>query len=245
LNYPAAVYRFTFEKRISCYLFCSVILLNAQSTSAFFSNDRIDDNFSYRSLHVEKLETKTKSKRKTKRGGCYLVGEIVNDTNIVQEDVSVTFYAFDFFDHSLWKQTVRINIVDPYYKSGKGFSFRKKLCNCEDPAKFQFKVTGVKGKDHKKTIPDKPKPKSKTKSKTDSKSKNSESMNGWKKGDSGYVDLITTPVAPIQKYLIILTNGNQIFTDSCREHDNMVLFNQDGGEVRIRKDMISGVRKLN
>lgn len=243
LKYPAAVYRFTFGKRISCYLFCFVIFLNVHSASAFFSNDRIDDDFSYRSLHVEKMETKSKSKRKTKRGGCYLVGEIANNTNAVQEDISVTFYAFDFFDHSLWKQTVHINIVDPFYKSGKGFSFRKKLCNCEEPAKFQFKVTGVKGKNHKKTIPDKPK--SKTKSKIDSKSKDSESVNGRQKGDSGSVDSITMPVAPILKYLIILKNGNQIFTDSYRERDNTVFFNKDGGEVQISKDKVSEIRKLN
>ena len=70
-------------------------------------------------------------------------------------------------------------------------------------------------------------------------------MNSRQKGDSGSVDLITTPVAPIQKYLIILTNGNQIFTDSCREQDKMVFFNKDGGEVQISKDKVSEIRKLN
>lgn len=149
---PAAIYRFTFGKRISCCLFCSFILLNAHGASAFFSSGKINEDFSYRSLHVEILETKTKSKAKTKRSGCYLVGEILNNTNIVQEGVSVTFYAVDFFDHSLWKQTVRIDIADPFYKSGKGCSFRKKLHSCDEPAKFRFKVTGVKRDEAKKAI---------------------------------------------------------------------------------------------
>jgi hypothetical protein len=239
LNYPAATYRFTFGKRISCYLLCSVILLNAQSSLAFFSNGKINDDISYRSLHVEILETKTKTKSKTKRGGCYLVGEILNNTNIVQDGVSVTFYAFDFFDHSLWKQTVRINILDPFYKSGKGFSFRKKLSNCEEPAKFQFKVTGVKREDFKKAIKDNPNPK------TNSNTKDPGSVDSRQKGDSGTVDIITTPIVPIQKYLIILTNGKEISTDSCREQDNMVFLNKDGGEVQISKDKVSEIRKQN
>jgi hypothetical protein len=136
-------------KRISFFLLCSIVLLNAHSALAFFSNGRIDDDFSYRSLRVEI--------QKTKSGGCYLEGEILNNTNVIQEDVSVTFYAYDFFDHSLWKQTIRIDILDPFYKSRKGHSFRKKLSRCDMPAKFQFKVSGVKGKAAKKMIPVKPK----------------------------------------------------------------------------------------
>ena len=239
LKYPAAICFFTFGKRISYFLLCSIILLNAHSASAFFSDDRIDDNFSYRSLHVEILKTKTKSKSKTKRDGCYLVGEILNNTNIVQEDISVTLYAYDFFDHSLWKQTIRIDIIDPFYNSRKGHSFRNKLSRCDVPAKFQFKVSGVKGKAAQKAIHEKPK------SKIKSKPKDSESMNSRQKADSGSVDLITTPVAPIQKYLIILTNGNQIFTDSYREQDNVLFFNKNGGQVQISKDKISEIRKLN
>jgi len=158
LQYPSAICFFAFGKRISYFLLCSIILLKAHSALAFFSDDRIDDNFSYRSLHVEILKTKTKTK--SKRDGCYLVGEILNNTNIVQEDVSVTFYAYDFFDHTLWKQTVRIDIIDPFYNSRKGHAFRKKLSRCDVPAKFQFKVSGVKGKIAKKTIPVKPKFKS-------------------------------------------------------------------------------------
>ena len=238
LKYPAAICCFTFGKRISYFLLCSIILLYAHSASAFFSDDRIDDNFSYRSLHVEILKTKTKSK--TKRDGCYLVGEILNNTNIIQEGVTVTFYAYDFFDHTLWKQTIHIDIIDPFYNSRKGHAFRKKLSSCDVPAKFQFKVSGVKGKDAKKAIQDKPKSKTKSKS-----AKDSESMNSRQKGDSGSVDLITTPVVPIQKYLIILTNGKEISTDSYREQDNMVFFNKDGGEVQISKDKVSEIRKLN
>lgn len=252
MNYPDAIYRFTFGKRISCYLFCSVILLYAHSAWAFFSDGKIDDDFSYRSLHVEKLETKTKSKskskskRKTKHGGCYLVGEILNNTNIVQEDVSVTFYAFDFFDHSLWKQTVRIDIVDPFYKSGKGHSFRKILYNCEVPAKFQFKVTGVKKEEVKKAIKSKPKPKPSPKPNVNTKSTSidSESMNTRKKSDSGAADAIVTPVTPVPKYLIILTNGKEIPADSYREQDDEVFFYKNGGEVRISKGSVSEIRKL-
>jgi hypothetical protein len=239
LNYPAADYRFTFGKKISCYLFCSVILLNAHGASAFFSNGKINEDFSYRSLHVEILETKTKSKTKTKRSCCYLVGEILNNTNLVQEGVSVTFYAHDFFDHTLWKQTIHIDIIDPYYNSRKGHAFQKKLPSCEEPAKFQFKVTGVKKKDAKKVIPDK--------SKTKSKPKDPESMNSRQKDDSGagVMSDAATPVVPIQNYLIILTNGKEISTESYREQDNMVFFKKDGGEVRINKDKISEIRKLN
>lgn len=237
LKYPAAICFFTFGKRISYFLLCSIILLNAHSASAFFSDDRIDENFSYRSLHVEILKTKTKTK--TKRDGCYLVGEILNNSNIVQEGISVTLYAYDFFDHTLWKQTIHVDIIDPYYNCRKGHAFRKKLSSCEVPAKFQFKVSGVKGKAAHKAIHEKPK------SKTKSKPKDPESINSRQQGDSGSVDLITTPVAPTQKYLIILTNGYQIFTDSYREQDNVLFFNKNGGQVQISKDKISEIRKLN
>jgi hypothetical protein len=243
LKYPAAIYRFIFGKRISYFLLCSIILLNAHSASAFFSDDRIDDNLSYRSLHVEILKTKTKSKSKTKRDGCYLVGEILNNTIVTQEGVTVTFYAYDFFDHTLWKQTIHIDIIDPFYNSKKGHAFRKKLCSCDVPAKFQFKVSGVKGKAAKKAIHEKPK--SKIKSETKSRPKDPELMDGRQKSDSGAVDLTITPVVPVQNYLIILTNRKEIRTDSYREQDNMVFFNKDGGEVQISKDKISEIRKLN
>ena len=121
LKYPAAICFFTFGKRISYFLLCSIILLNAHSASAFFSDDRIDENFSYRSLHVEILKTKTKGK--SKRDGCYLVGEILNNTIVTQEGVTVTLYAYDFFDHTLWKQTIHIDIIDPYYNPYSGRCF--------------------------------------------------------------------------------------------------------------------------
>jgi hypothetical protein len=241
LKYQAVIGGFISGVRISYCLFCSIILLYANSASAFFSDDRIDDNFSYRSLHVEILKTKTKRKSKTKHDGCYLVGEILNKTNVTQEGVSVTFYAYDFFDHTLWKQTIHIDIIDPYYNSRKGHAFQKKLPSCEEPAKFQFKVTGVKKKDTKKVIPDKPK------SKTKSKPKDPESMHSRQKDDSG-ADVISgaaTPVVTIQNYLIILTNGKEISTESYREQDNMLFFKKGGGEVRINKDKISEIRKLN
>ena len=247
MNSLDAIYRFTFGKRISCYLFCSVILLNAHSASAFFSDDRIDDNFSYRSLHVEilKTKTKTKSKSKTKRDGCYLVGEILNNTNMTQEGVSVTFYAYDFFNHTLWKQMIHIDIIDPFYNSRKGHSFHKKLHSCEVPAKFQFKVTGVKREDTQKAIKNKPKTKPNRKTKPEPNIKDSESMDRRQKSDSGTVDLITTPVVPIRKYLIILTNRKEISTDSYREKDNVVIFYQDGNEVQISKDKVFEIRKQN
>jgi hypothetical protein len=239
LNCPAANYRFTFGKRISCCLFYSVILLNAHGASAFFSNGKINEDLSYRSLHVEILEMKTKSK--TKRGGCYLVGEILNNTNFVQEDVSVTFYAFDFFDHSLWKQTVRIDILDPYNNKGKGCSFRKKLHTCEVPAKFQFKVTGVKREEVKKAFKFKADPRHNTKSTPNA----SESMDSRQKSDSSAVDTITTPVVPTQNYLIVLTNGKNITSESYREEGNMVFLYKNGGEVQISKEMISEIKTMN
>gem|GEM_PF-2283993 len=231
LKYPSAMYCFIFGKRISCFLLCSIMVLYAHSALAFFSNDKIDDNFSFRSLRVEIP--------KINRGGCYIEGEILNNSNITQEDVAVTFYAYDFFDHSLWKQTVQIGIIDPFCNSRKGYHFRKKLSSCDMPAKFRFKVSGVKRKDAKKVFPDKPKSESKPKS----KSKDSDSMDSRQKSDFGSVDSITMPVVPIQKYLITLTNGKKISTDSCREHDNIVYFNKDGGEVRISKDKVSEIRR--
>jgi hypothetical protein len=239
LNCPAANYRFTFGKRIPFCLIYFVILLNTHDASAFFSNGKINDDFSYRSLHVEMLETKTKSK--TKRGGCYLVGEILNNTNFVQEDVSVTLYAFDFFDHSLWKQTVRIDILDPFYNNGKGCSFRKKLNVCEVPAKFQFKVTGVKREEVKKASKIKPDPRHSTKSTT----RDSRSMDSRQKNDPSTFDTITKPAVPTQNYLIILTNGKKITSESCREEGDMVFLNKNGGEVQISKEKISEIKKLN
>ena len=237
LKYQAVIGGFISGVRISYCLFCSIILLYAHSALAFFSDDRIDDDFSYRSLHVEILKTKTKGKSKTKRDGCYLVGEILNNTNVTQEGVSVTFYAHDFFDHTLWKQTIHIDIIDPFYNSRKGHTFQKKLPSCEEPAKFQFKVSGVKKKDAKKVIPDKPK----------SRYKDSVSRNSRQKDDLGadFIPDAARSVVPIQNYLIILTNGKEIRTDSYREQDNMVFFNKDGGEVRISKDKISEIRKRN
>ena len=233
LKYPSAMYCFIFGKRISCFLLCSIMVLYAHSALAFFSNDKIDDNFSFRSLRVEMP--------KIKQGGCYFEGEILNNSNITQESVTVTFYAYDFFDHSLWKQTVQIGIIDPFCNSRKGYHFRKKLSRCDMPAKFQFKVSGAKKKDTQKAFPDKLESKSKSKP----KSKDSDSMDSSQKRAFGSVDSITTPDVPIRKYLITLTNGKKISTDSCREHDNIVYFDRDGGEVRISKDKVSEIRQQN
>jgi hypothetical protein len=48
-----------------------------------------------------------------------------------------------------------------------------------------------------------------------------------------------------RKYLIILTNGKEISTNSCWQQDNVVYFYQGGGEVQISKDKVSEIRKLN
>lgn len=240
LKFSAAICWFFFGKKIHYFLLCAIIFLYAPGASAFFSNGRIDDDFSYRSLRVEMI--------KTKSGGCILEGEILNKTSIIQEDISVTFYAYDFFDHALWKEIVHIDIVDPFYNGGKGYYFRKKLRRCDMPAKFQFKVSGVKKKDVKKVIKDKPKnkpsnPKTNPEPSPKSNTENSESMGSLEKRDSGAVDFITTPVVPTQKYLITLTNGKLIITESCRELDDDVVFYQNGGEVRISKDKVSEIRK--
>ena len=152
-------------------------------------------------------------------------------------------FIFDFnrFDHTLWKQTIHIDIIDPFYNSRKGHSFQKKLSRCDVPAKFQFKVSGVKGKEAKKAIQEKPK------AKTKSKPKDPESINSRQKRDlnADIMSSFETPVVPIRKYLIILTNGKEVATDSFREQDNMVIFHQDGGEIQISRDKVSEIRKLN
>jgi len=249
LKDPAAMCGFIFGKRILCFLLSPIILLYAHNASAFFSDGKIDDDFSYRSLRIEML--------KTKRANCVLEGEILNNTGVTQEDIAITFYAYDFFGHSLWKQIVRIDLVDSYNKGGKGRPFRIKMRHCEMPAKFQFKVSGVRKEDVGKATADKP------------KSKKSVSRNTRQKDDSGAGDFHTgqakspkdspardsaiskdgvpgaeTTVVPIRKYLIILTNGKEIATDSYREQDNMVFFYKDGGEVQISKEKVSEIRKL-
>jgi hypothetical protein len=249
LKYPAAICCSFFGKRRSYFLLCSLILFHAHGASAFFSDGKINDDFSYRSLRVEML--------KTKHGKCYLEGEILNNTNITQEDIAITFYAYDFFDHSLWKQIVHIDIVDPFYDSRKGRHFRKKMRHCDMPAKFQFKVTGVKEKEAKKTIAEKPKSKKSVleKSRKNENSDPDDLHPGHGKRPSvshpqavtprdGTLDA-SAPVVPIQRYLIILTNGKTITTDSCREQDNAVFFNKEGGEVQISKDKVSEIRKQN
>ncbi len=233
LKYFAAICCFISGKRISYFLLGSIMFLSARSAVAFFSDGKIDDDLSYRSLRVEMP--------KTNQRGCYLEGEIINNTNMAQEGVAITFYAYDFFDHSLWKETIHIDIIDRFYSSGKGRHFRKKLRSCDMPAKFQFKVTGVKGKDAKKIVKEKPG----TKHKYKPKSKDFESMDNRPKSDTGAVDIITTPAVPIQKYVIILTNGKKITAESCREEGNMVFLNKDGGEFRISKEKISEIRKPN
>ena len=151
LSEPTIRFRLFFGKQSLFFLICFTILLNNRVAEAFFSNDRIDEDFSYRSLRVEMPEA---DKR-----GCYLEGEILNNTSMTQEGVSITFYAYDFFDHVLWKEAIRIDIIDPYYRIGKGHAFRKKLHSCQMPAKFQFKVSGVKGKDANKAVKNKSKSK--------------------------------------------------------------------------------------
>jgi hypothetical protein len=250
LHYLSDRFFFIFIKKVKYFLLCSILLLYAHSVWAFFSDGKIDDNFSYRSLRIEM--------DKSKKKGCYLEGEIINNTTIPQEDISVTFYAYDFFDHFLWKQTVRIDLVDSSHKSRNGSQFRKKMRQCDMPDKFQFKVAGVKGKVALKAFPDKP------------TSEKTVSHKSWQKNDSTATDFHSDPVnrqvvehsqdnsmerdvvsdagisvVSNRKYLIILTNGKEISTNSCWQQDNVVYFYQGGGEVQISKDKVSEIRKLN
>lgn len=241
---------FFLGKRIAYFLLCSILSLYAHCAWAFFTDGKIDDNFSYRSLRIELVKTKKK--------GCYLEGEIINNTNIPQEDISVTFYAYDFFDHFLWKQTVRIDLVDSSHKSRNGSQFRKKMRQCDMPDKFQFKVTGVKGKEAQKAFAVKP-----TSAKTVSNKKHPKNDSAAAGDDANPGNQVSTlhpsdntlqknavsdaeiSVVPSQKCMIILTNGKEISTHFCREQDNLVFFYQNGGEVQIGKDKVSEIRKLN
>jgi hypothetical protein len=250
LNYLSDRCFFIFMKKIKFFLLCSILLLYAHSAWAFFSDGKIDNNLSYRSLRIEM--------DKTKKKGCYLEGEIINNTTIPQEDISVTFYAYDFFDHFLWKQTVRIDLVDPSQKSRNGNHFRKKMRQCDMPDKFQFKVTGVKGKEAQKAFPVKPKSGKSVSNKSHPKKDSATagydtdlsnqvsnlhpSDNTMQKNAASEAEI---SVIPNQKYLIILTNGKEISTHFCREQDNLVFFYQNGGEVQISKDKVSAIRKLN
>lgn len=57
------------------------------------------------------------------------------------------FTRMIFFDHSLWKQTVHIDIIDPFYNSRKGHHFRKRLNSCDMPAiNFNSKYPGSREK---------------------------------------------------------------------------------------------------
>jgi len=241
---------FSIRKIILCCLLSSAILFSADDASAFFSDGKIDDNFSYRSLRLEMVKTKKK--------GCYLEGEISNNTGIAQEDIAITFYAFDYFDHFLWKQKVDIDFLDPSSKGGKSREFRKKMRQCDMPDKFQFKVSGVKGKDPKQVFPNKPK--SEKAVTGDHRKKENSSAGAGHSHSANQTQFSRQPENAIQKnaaadispsatlvrnYMIILKNGKEIFTDSYREQDQMLYFNQGGGEVQIHKDKVSEIKKLN
>lgn len=326
-------------------------ILSCSHAVAFHSTGKIDDTFSHSDL---KFYPPIPG-----RSACYLEGKIKNESGLTHENVSMTIYAYDFFDHALWQERIYINIIEPYGKH----SFSERMYNCSEPSQFKFKVSGVKGEDAQKAVKDKPKSndsdsrnkdlgdvdlisimaREKDKLITVSfiyKNKDKDKLIFWEgqsvycecelfeatssslKPSKGnkihsfskkierfsqdiYIDLPSsftaktqngqiecmintgnyrlkasndftfsdfhpnqgksptvlnpqdnsvqknnmpdsvTPVVPIQKYLIILTNGKEITTDSCREHDNTVFFYKDGGEIQMSKDKVSEIRKQN
>lgn len=244
--------RCSLKKLMRVGLLCSVILLYAGHAMALFTDGKIDSNFSYRSLQLEPIRSKKK-----KENGCYLTGKILNNTAIPQENVSITFYAFDYFDHFLWKQKVHFDYLEPASRNGKSGLFRQKMRQCDPPDKLQFKVSGVKGNDPKHAFSEK------------SASEKSVSSSHGKKEDLSDMDFQAQtgkssrvskqpghpfpkgetvgdpPVTLSRNYLVILKNGKEIVTDSCREVGKIVYFNQEGGEVQIRKENVSEIRKLN
>lgn len=225
------------RKRMTSILLGAFIFFSSHNASAFFSNDRIDENFSYRSLKIEKIETKNKKKKS--RIGCYLTGEILNHTNIIQDGVSITFYAYDFFGHPLWKQAVRIDRVEPFHKAGKGRSFRKKLPDCDEPVKFEFKVSGVMKESSGKSRAIPP-----GSSSAGSRSSRPNEVRDTEVSTRDIPDAGVAVDAVPPKFLIVLKNGKEIATDRCREQNDKVYFNQGGGEVHIGKDQVSEIRKL-
>jgi len=250
MNDAITALRFSLKNKMAFCLLCPLILLYAAQASALFNDGKIDSNFSYRSLRLEPIQSKKKKEK-----GCYLTGEIVNNTAIPQENISITFYAFDYFDHFLWKQKVHVDYLEPASRNGKRVLFRQKMRQCDPPDKLQFKVSGVKGKDPKHAFPEK------------SISEKSVSSDRWEKEivsaevhaeprkssrssqnpDHSISKGETAdgpPVTLARNYMVILKNGKEIVTDSCREQGDVVYFNQEGGEVQIRKEKVAEIRKL-
>ena len=244
--------RYSLKNRISYGLICSVILLYAGQALALFTDGKIDSNFSYRSLKLEPSQSKKK-----KESGCYLTGEIINNTAIPQENVSITFYAFNYFDHFLWKQKLHFDYLEPASRNGKSGMFRQKMRQCVPPDKLQFKVSGVRGNDPKHVFSEKSVSEKSVSSgrgkkedlsdmdfqlQTGKSSRTSEQPDrSFSKGET----VGDPPVMLSRNYLVILKNGKEIVTDSCREVGEIVYFNQEGGEVQIRKENVSEIRKLN
>ena len=125
-------------------LFFTVILASTLfafvcSVNAFFPRGRINENYSYDNLRIEKVEAKGRGKDKH-----YLEGTIINETDRRVEDVRIKFYAMTIHDKTLWRVTVKVDFIDPYGK----FQFSKKIKRYkeETPYKWEFKVKEPKRK---------------------------------------------------------------------------------------------------
>ncbi|QTA93183.1 hypothetical protein [Desulfonema magnum] len=116
---------------VTVVLFVSVMLF-VSSANAFFPRGRINENYSYDNLTLERIE------KGRNKGKCYLRGTITNETDKRREDVKITFYAMTIVDKTLWRAIVKIDLIDRYGT----FDFRVKIRGCkeEEPYKWEFKV---------------------------------------------------------------------------------------------------------
>ncbi len=96
-----------------------------------FPRGEINENYLYENLKLERV-------KKGKKQTCHLKGTIINKTGERREDVKITFYARTLYDKTLWKQAIKIDVIDGYGKAD--FEKRLKRCRKEDPYKWEFKV---------------------------------------------------------------------------------------------------------
>jgi hypothetical protein len=113
----------------------TISLVHIAPAHALPGSGWINGNYSFKDLELRRGIVN--STRHGRVHSCVFRGKIVSTSGSEQQNVTITFYAFNIFDEQMWESTIHIKSLPPF----ESHKFSKKIsCQDREPYKWKFKV---------------------------------------------------------------------------------------------------------
>lgn len=127
-------------KKILCFTLIGIASLalgtgGVNTAFAQISRGWINENVSYEDLEVKRGTVN--SSRHGRVRSCVFSGKIVSTSTEQRKNVTITFYAINVFNETMWESVVHIESLPPL----ASHEFRNKIsCEDKDPYRWEIKV---------------------------------------------------------------------------------------------------------